>query len=76
MAAPAAGGGDSGGGDSGGDSGGGGTGPGRWVQTLRVDKAHPLDVNCVLWYGAREPALLVSCGDDCTVKLWRHRFVE
>jgi cytosolic iron-sulfur protein assembly protein CIAO1 len=32
--------------------------------------AHAADVNCVRWH-PRDPSLLMTCGDDSLVKLWR-----
>jgi cytosolic iron-sulfur protein assembly protein CIAO1 len=51
------------------------TGGGRWVQTLALEAAHGLDVNCVAWH-PRHPALLISCADDGLVRLWRHSYTE
>ena len=53
---------------------GSGTG-GSWVQCGVLPKAHGFDVNCVTWH-PRDPSILISCGDDCTVKLWRHTYTE
>lgn len=69
-------GGDGIGGSSGGDAGSPSAGrAGHWVQTAVVEKAHQFDVNCVVWH-PRDPSLLISCGDDCSVRLWRHSFTE
>ena len=56
--------------------GGGDEGPVSFNLLCSVDKAHDLDVNYVAWH-PRDPALLVSAGDDGVLKLWRfHRRVE
>lgn len=51
----------------------GSSGSSAWMETACVEKAHTFDVNCVLWH-PRDPSLLISCGDDCAVRLWRHSF--
>ncbi len=37
-----------------------------------VNRAHGEDVNCVRW-NPKDAGLLVSCGDDCDIKLWRYK---
>jgi len=45
-------------------------GEARWQLVACVDAAHAQDVNCVRWHPS-DPALLLSCSDDESVKLWR-----
>lgn len=33
-------------------------------------KAHSSDVNCVAWH-PKDPSLLASCSDDCSVRIWK-----
>jgi WD40 repeat protein len=44
-----------------------------WSRTCVKEKAHASDVNCVRWNpnATRFPNVLLSCGDDGLVKIWR-----
>ncbi|RMX37163.1 hypothetical protein pdam_00010672 [Pocillopora damicornis] len=46
---------------------------GLWISCKfypRDQTAHSQDVNGVKWH-PKEPGLLASCSDDCTIKIWR-----
>jgi WD40 repeat protein len=51
------------------------SGPAGWAQVGMLAKPHGFDVNCVRWH-PRDPGMLISCGDDGAVRLWRHTYVE
>jgi len=42
------------------------------VEVVAVANAHDDDVNCVRWARRRQrTGVLATCGDDCTIKLWK-----
>eukprot|EP00668_Euglena_longa_P000991 GGOE01001189.1.p2 GENE.GGOE01001189.1~~GGOE01001189.1.p2 ORF type:complete len:349 (+),score=84.00 GGOE01001189.1:67-1113(+) len=50
-----------------------GGGTTSWVRCCTAEKAHTADVNCVRWNPdfERHSNVLLSCGDDGLVKIWR-----